>query len=56
MKTLEKIKFNKFPQANVIVDDNKYSFLDGIDMFTDKNARAKETLSKIKMPKNWASK
>ena len=56
MKSLEKIRINKFHQANIIIDDNKYAFLDGIEMFTEKNACAKEAFSKIKMPKNWTSK
>ena len=56
MKTLEKVKSNNLPQANIIIDNDKYAFLDGIEMFSKKNARAKEALSKMKIPENWASK
>ena len=56
MKALEKTRINKFPKANIIIDNDKYAFLDGIEMFTEKNTRAKEAFSKIKMSKNWTSK
>jgi hypothetical protein len=50
MKTLEKPRINKLPKANIIVDNDKYTFLDGIEMFTEKNARAKEALKNINLP------
>lgn len=56
MRTLEKVKSNKLPQADIIINNDKYAFLDGIEMFTEKHARAKETLSKMKITENWTSK
>jgi hypothetical protein len=50
MKTLEKTRTSKLPKANIIIDNDKYAFLDGIEMFTEKNARAKEALKHIKLP------
>lgn len=53
MKTLEKLIIGKLPKANIIIDNDKYAFLDGIEMFAEKNARAKEKLSKIKFPEGF---
>jgi hypothetical protein len=50
MKTLEKTRTIKLPKANIIIDDDKYAFLDGIEMFVEKNNRAKEALKNIKLP------
>ena len=50
MKTLEKTIISKLPKANIIIDNDKYAFLDGIEMFIEKNARAKEALKNIKLP------
>jgi hypothetical protein len=50
MKTLEKIILTKSPKTNIIIDNDKYAFLDGIEMFTEKNDRAKEALKHIKLP------
>jgi hypothetical protein len=50
MKTLEKTRINKLPKANIIIDNDKYAFLDGIEMFVEKNTRAKEALKNIKLP------
>ena len=54
MKTLEKPINGKLPKANIIIDNDKYAFLDGIKMFAEKNARAKEKLSKIKFPEGFS--
>lgn len=54
MKTLEKLIIGKSPKANIIIDSDKYAFLDGIEMFAEKNARAKEKLSKIKFPEGFS--
>jgi hypothetical protein len=56
MKTLEKTRHNKLPKANIVIDNDKYAFLDGIEMFTEKNARAKEILSRTKLPERFGSK
>jgi hypothetical protein len=50
LKTLEKTRINKLPKANIIVDNDKYAFLDGIEMFVEKNTRAKEALKNIHFP------
>ena len=36
MKTLEKSVIKKLPKANIIVDNDKYAFLDGIEIFAEK--------------------
>jgi hypothetical protein len=56
MKTLEKTRHSKLPKANIVIDNDKYAFLDGIEMFTEKNARAKEKLSKMKFPEGFFAK
>ncbi len=53
MKTLEKPIIGKLPKANIVIDNDKYAFLNGIEMFAEKNIRAKEKLSKIKVPEGF---
>jgi hypothetical protein len=50
MKALEKTRITKLPKANIIIGNDKYAFLDGIEMFVEKNTLAKEALKNIKLP------
>jgi hypothetical protein len=50
MKTLEKSSTNKLPKADIVIDNDKYAFLDGIEMFAKKNAEAKAFFANVKLP------
>jgi hypothetical protein len=49
MKTLEKLKTNGLPKAKFIKVDS-FPFLDGVELFPEKNARAEKALKNIKLP------
>jgi hypothetical protein len=50
MKTLEKSTINKLPKADIVIDNDKYAFLDGMEMFAKKNAEAKAFFANVKLP------
>jgi hypothetical protein len=50
MKALEKPTINKLPKADIVIDNDKYAFLDGMEMFAKKNAEAKAFFANVKLP------
>lgn len=55
MKTIEKQIIGKFPKPKFTKVDS-IPFLEGIEPFAEKNARAKESLSKMKFPEGFFAK
>ena len=49
MKTLEKTTIKQFPKANFRKVES-ISFLEGVELFSEKNAKADEYLKKVKLP------
>jgi hypothetical protein len=44
------------PKIKFVESDGTFNFLKGKNLFAEKHARAKEALSKMKIPENWTSK
>jgi hypothetical protein len=56
MKTQQKQQVNKLPQVIFIERKTDLIFPEGYEPFAEKNARAREKLSKIKFPEGFFSK
>ncbi len=50
MKTIQKSSIDKFPKTVFVKSDLSSLFPEGYEPFAEKNARAKEKLSKMKFP------
>ena len=49
MKTIEKIEVSKFPKPKFTKVDS-IPFLEGVELFVEKNVRASEYLKNVKLP------
>jgi hypothetical protein len=58
MKAHQKQPINKFPQVSITIleGESPIKFPEGYEPFAEKNARAKERLSKMKFPEGFFAK
>jgi hypothetical protein len=56
MKTLQKSSIDKLPKTIFVKSDLSLLFPEGYEPFAEKNARAREKLSKMKFPEGFFSK
>jgi hypothetical protein len=47
---------NNFPKVTIVESSGNFSFLKGKVLFAEKHARAKEILSRTKLPEGFGSK
>jgi hypothetical protein len=55
MKTLQKLLIDKLPKMVFVKSDLSLLFPEGYEPFAEKNARAKDRLSKAKFPEGFGS-
>jgi hypothetical protein len=56
MKTLEKFQSDKLPKVVIVESKRDLKFPEGYEPFAEKNARAREAISKMKFPEGFFSK